>query len=72
MYAVGHTKLQLVSLSDSAIAKVRARIAKCKIKDFKNGAAYRVVIRNEKWSFFQDYNEAKSHQLLLNMFGNQS
>ena len=69
MYAVGLTSHNLISLSDSATNKVESKINAYKGKPFKNGAAYCTVIKNETWSFFKDYDGAKSYQLILHIFG---
>ena len=70
MYALGHTSHTLIGLSDSAVAKVRARAAKCKI-NFKH-CFYRANIKNETWSFFKDYEDAKGEQCMLHLHGSQS
>ena len=67
MYAVGHTSLTLISLSDSASQKVMERKNNSKNK-FKT-VFYRTCIKNEIWSFFEEYNEAKSFQILFGLDG---
>lgn len=70
MYAVEETTHTLISLSDSAIAKVKARKAKCKMK-FKN-VFYRCVIGAQKVSFVETYEEAQTVLYMLHLHGDQS
>lgn len=69
MYAIGHTSLTLISLSNAATQKVIDRKAACKTK-FKN-AFYRAKIKNETWTFVEEYSEAKAIQALLMLDGAQ-
>ena len=68
MYAITHTTLNLISLSDAATRKVEACKAKCK-KKMPSGVFYRTVIKNEVVSFFLSYDEAKSFQILMHLDG---
>ena len=69
MYAIGHTSLKLISLSNTATQNVIDRKAACKTK-FKN-AFYRAKIKNETWTFVEEYSEAKAIQALLMLDGAQ-
>jgi len=69
MYALGHTSHTIISLSDKAITALTARKAKCKIK-FKR-CFYRTVIKNEIWSFYEDYADVKGEQCMLYLNGSQ-
>lgn len=69
MYALGHTSHTIISLSDSAVAKVREREAKCKVI-FKR-CFYCANIKGEIWSFFEDYADVKAEQCMLHLHGAQ-
>ena len=71
MYAISHTTHTLNSLSNTATAKVEACVKALK-KPFKGGMVYRRVIKNEVWSFFPTYEEAKAHQAMLFLYGSQA
>lgn len=67
MYAVGHTCHTLISLSDSAIEKVKARKNASKVK-FKT-VFYRCAIKGQTWSFLEDYESAQAFITLLILDG---
>lgn len=67
MYAIGHTTHRLISLSDAATNRVIARKNKCKAK-FKR-AFYCATIKNERWCFYETYEEAQTELAMLFLNG---